>query len=64
MPKAEKRTIFWNSTGLSYQLQEVRRCILNGMSLIIYTVYIFELLLKLFLLNASNIYHNALNIMW
>jgi len=32
VPKSDKRINFWNSTGLSYQCKEVRRCIQNGLT--------------------------------
>lgn len=30
LPQSDKEINFWNSTGLSYQCKEVRRCILEG----------------------------------
>ncbi|KAG4072850.1 hypothetical protein HA402_002593 [Bradysia odoriphaga] len=32
LPKSDKKINYWNSTGLSYQCQEVRRCIQNGLT--------------------------------
>jgi dihydrodiol dehydrogenase / D-xylose 1-dehydrogenase (NADP) len=32
LPKTDKRMNFWNCTGLSYQVKEVRRCLLEGLT--------------------------------